>query len=794
MFLWMLAGLAQGATWTVPGDFNSLALAALAASDGDVIEVDAALFERGNLDAVIANDLTIVGINGTPTLPRLNIALADVTVENVILKGTGDRLLDIGSDVAVFATLASLTVRNSSILPAGVPTYGGTEDESIGVVTLGTQVVLDTVTVRDFATEEPVIAVGAGSLDVLDSTFEANLGTALTAADAPVTVTNSVFVSNQSKTTGAIWMSNLGSKQPLTIEGCTFEANEGATGAAVLVANGDLTVRDSDFSDNIASEAAGAVFVAGYADDLANLDITDTTFLGNLGYAGGGAVVAYNVSGAITRAEFADNFATAGGGILWGGGGLTIAESTFTNNLVWWAGGHLMALSDPYYDVGYGTVDIVDSSFSCVPDYYDAADGGALALFGDVHASLRNSTISDCEAFLTGGAITHLGTSLVVEDSQLERTAAWQGGAIESLVGSLSIARSTIKDTETNWGGAIGAVGNEVSIVDSSVIGTWTEQGGALIGDDLHALTLTNTRFCANTSSSEAATVSVVAKLGDAYSIRNNVFLHNSSESLGAALLIELSDFATDDGPQIEVHNNDFLGNDVSAGVLLRGGVVDLRNNIVMDHPIGVLLEDGVLGKSGDHNLYFQNGSDVEGGLDALPGPHGVSGLDPLFAGYSDGNCDSDLHLQLDSPARDSGDPEILDPDGSVSDIGAFGGPEAQVEDNDGDGIWSDLDCDDTDPSVGLCDDGQEEPPDGCDLDGDGFEDPSCGGDDCDDADGTIFPGAPDQADDGIDQDCDGFEPKTWVNGGGGCGCAPSGPASPGWPMGLLLLGLRRRR
>lgn len=35
----------------------------------------------------------------------------------------------------------------------------------------------------------------------------------------------------------------------------------------------------------------------------------------------------------------------------------------------------------------------------------------------------------------------------------------------------------------------------------------------------------------------------------------------------------------------------------------------------------------------------------------------------------------SDFHLQPSSPAKDAGDPEILDPDGSRSDIGAYGGP-----------------------------------------------------------------------------------------------------------------------
>jgi len=99
----------------------------------------------------------------------------------------------------------------------------------------------------------------------------------------------------------------------------------------------------------------------------------------------------------------------------------------------------------------------------------------------------------------------------------------------------------------------------------------------------------------------------------------------------------------------------------------------DMRNNI------SIHSEEGVVGSTStisDYNLYWKNNTNSNIPLaehNIVADPMFVKDTIPVYGGTYD------YHLQKYSPAIDAGDPNILDVDGSRSDIGLFGGPLGQT-------------------------------------------------------------------------------------------------------------------
>jgi len=251
----------------------------------------------------------------------------------------------------------------------------------------------------------------------------------------------------------------------------------------------------------------------------------------------------------------------------------------------------------------------------------------------------------------------------------------------------------------------------------------------------------------------------------------------------------------------LSIENNSFVGNyalESGGAVSAWNASAEFRNNLLVSsggvQALSLLdslsEEDSLL----SYNGFFGNENGDYG--EAVENSEGVYS-DPAFAQYSqDGQMEGDRFVFLQgSPFVDAGDPALLDPDGSRSDLGANGGPGALWVDDDGDGYTTGVDCDDGDATVfpgaeesfydGInqdCSIGSD-----FDADGDGVDADAHGGEDCDDLDPEI------------QFDCSqGDSGDTSTDGGGegasDCGCSSQrrSSAPPFWLLGLLML--RRRR
>jgi hypothetical protein len=275
----------------------------------------------------------------------------------------------------------------------------------------------------------------------------------------------------------------------------------------------------------------------------------------------------------------------------------------------------------------------------------------------------------------------------------------------------------------------------------------------------------------------------VVDSVGGIFAIENVPEIRISNSVLSAAQSNHISDAAgglvdSFDEPSAlhlrgvgdaEIHNTAFLGPDAiyvsdstdrSAGSLRLVNVVSQSDTLVTSTAANVMV-------SVSHPWFLTSVEPPEPVVGTTQVIDGLAFGVPGFQLWSGDSCeDFDFHLLPTSPLRDAGDPDPAynDPDGSRNDIGAYGGPGADLVDADLDGVFDDLDCDEAADTIYY---GADEVPwddidqdcDGADLidvDQDGFVALQANGDDCDDEAAGVHPGATDVPYDGIDQNCDG--------------------------------------
>ena len=487
--------------------------------------------------------------------------------------------------------------------------------------------------------------------------------------------------------------------------------------------NGEVVIQRCTFDRNVANYEGGGLAI----EDTNALSIENSQFLGNEAggnFPGGGLLILRSEQATIANNQFVANSAGFGGGaVLEDSDPLTgpfhLRNNVFAENVASYGGGLMLTESPrPRGKVDYGGIwsnQAEASNRFVLKEDPTAPEGDWVASLEWDYSSVSDDNVTT--VFYTPTLVlpevmpsvfrlnvysphSNWGLTVRFRDIEGEYFYGWYG--------------------DVNWTGW-----REIEVGGVESWGSW---GGD--DDDVIDLPLRELQFEVYSDAGYSGIVHV-----------DNVRIETESD--GEVLL---TGFEQKDWP-LEVHNNSFLANyglKEGAAVLAWDAAADFRNNLVVQSggSLGVELMDSSSRSdwSLSHNGFYGN---VSGHFsDGVEASDTVE-EDPRVALYSqDGVLENDRLVFLDgSPYRDAGDPEILDPDGSRSDLGANGGPGAQWIDDDGDGYSTGFDCDDQDPEVFP---GAEDPAyDGLnqdcgwgsdfDQDGDGEDALDYGGSDCDD-------------------------------------------------------------
>lgn len=643
----------------------------------------------------------------------------------------------------------------------------------------------------------PGLKVAGGAALTLDHVEVAGSHEAVWSLDGTTVLNNTaaIFVYEGTLTGTDVLLSGAGEYGLLAVDSTvvlrSITATNYRSARAVRAVNslvsGRFTLLDCALESNAAGALAVEVPPTAAAGVTLTASLTDCTFAHNEAPRGAD-ILAESVSLSVDNGQLSDGLASIGGGSIWAGDAdLTISNSSFSGQ------------SAPY-----GAAIVASAT----------ADLGSVLTLDNV--DIIGVQVSDPST--PGGAMRLLGTATTLEDLRAEGVSAYDGAVLYQENGSFYGSYLHLSNFTINAGGG--------ALFFRRYYHPWNEPA-----------TVHHSVFC---DGGGAATEDGVAVRSEGYytEITNSVFQSLLDEG-GEAVYIS--------GAGARVDQNTFAGN--SLRYLITGNVATLSttNNIFSHAEAGVLLEESSSEISGSYNLWsdMQDYVEANGGTVRVIDAETVLAPPRFWAGFDPSDCYTDPYLAYGSPAIDAGDPSITDGDGTRSDIGAFGGPEVQLPDQDADGWTVGLDCDDTDERFNPaatetwydgfdqdcrgdddydadgdgypggesgtdCDDqnpdahpdqaetwydgvdGDCDGQDDFDADGDGSQAEPLGGD-CDDTDPLINPSMMELAGDSIDRDCDGSVGSTTAALGGGCqGCTSGG--APGGGLGLLALGLLRRR
>ena len=381
-------------------------------------------------------------------------------------------------------------------------------------------------------------------------------GAILVSDDENLTIRDSVFTGNTATEVaftggdgGALYFAG----GVLQIFNTTFSQNDAANaGGAIYVDNGTMLVQDSVFTGNTSGADGGAL----YAGELYGGVFTGTTFSGNTAGDGGGAITFYGINASILidDCDITGNTATNSGGGLYAnsfyyGSTLTIANSTITGNTAGGDGGGV------YFGDSDGTLKIISSTIS---NNTAADDGGGVYFENDSEAAvieITDSSITGNTATAGVGGGVHLyldeGTANFTDTVITGNTAGDSGGGL------------AIFQNNTDLDGKVTIVGSTISGNTAANDGggvLWSTTSSSNTGD----LIIRDSNISGNVATTGDGG-GVWIETGDFYGtilLEDTTITGNTADGRGGGLGLDVDDFYS----QIRIVGSTISGNTATTG------------------------------------------------------------------------------------------------------------------------------------------------------------------------------------------------------------------------------------
>ena len=416
------------------------------------------------------------------------------------------------------------------------------------------------------------------SFALLENAFESNTaqisgGAVYTEGYGDFSIETNTFIDNDALIAGGAVLCEQGT---LLITEATFQSNNAGNGGA-LYQEPDcaLTVEEVTFDSNSAS-VGGAMYLKG------ELTADMTTFINNTVSDVGGAIYAFQADVNMTGSAFTSNSASQGGAIAavesnigLSGFSMNANSSTISSGNLGWQGGGSILAQDSSVDLSDGSIINNSAVFAGGGILVLGSSAGSAALVADAVTASGNSS-------QTGGVLLASNASIGWSSSVLENnTASNSGGAWRVALGDVAMDGLAFIQNSAQNGGAVyfmdvpQLVSNDVVFDSNIAVGT-TADGGA-VHVSLTNWTSSNDRFVGNSAryggavysgNSDVVFSDVVAvdnavsassgyggggflygQMGSDVSIFDGAFINNSvnvSSGGGGALWLQDSNLATD--------------------------------------------------------------------------------------------------------------------------------------------------------------------------------------------------------------------------------------------------------